>query len=442
MKPIVAIVGRPNVGKSTFFNRAAGRRIAIVEDTPGVTRDRIYADCSWMGRNFTLIDTGGLELFSEDVLYTHMREQALAAAEVADVVLFIMDGRHGLTAEDYDVADTLRRCGKPLVLAVNKVDHMGQDDVKYDYYSLGLGEPYTMSAVQGLGVGDVLEAVVEAFPPETLEENIDEEGIIRIAVVGKPNAGKSSLVNALLGEERVIVSDIPGTTRDAIDSPLSADGQDYILIDTAGMRRKARIEDDSVERYSVLRALTAIRRCDVAILMIDAAEGVSEQDAKIAGYVHDEGKGTVILLNKWDLPEKDEKTLDEMKNLVYSTLSFMTYAPILSVSCKTGQRINRVLPLVREVYEKLHFRTTTGILNDVIQDAVSAVEPPSDKGRRLRILYATQGREVPPTFVLFVNDGSLLHFSYQRYLENYLRKTFDLTGTPIRVICRDREEKD
>lgn len=442
IKPIVAIVGRPNVGKSTLFNRLVGRRISIVEDTPGVTRDRIYADVRWLDHAFTLIDTGGLELFSEDSLYTHMRQQAQLAAESADVILFLLDGQQGLTAEDYDVADYLRRCKKPLVLGVNKVDNSRMDEqVKYDYYCLGLGEPHTISAVQGLGLGDMLDELVSYFPQGDEPEAVDEEAI-QIAVVGKPNAGKSSLVNAILREDRVIVSNIPGTTRDAIDTPFEQGGRRYNLIDTAGMRKKGKIELDTLERYSVIRSLAAVRRADVCLMMIDGDQGVTEQDAKIAGFIDAEGKPAVVLVNKWDLVEKDDKTTERFTQRIYETLSFMTYAPVLFVSCKTGQRLNRVLPLVEEVYAKSRFRTTTGVLNDVINDAVAAMSPPSDKGRPVKIYYATQAKEVPPTFVLFMNYPDGMHYSYRRYLENHLRKTFDLKGTPIRLILRGRDEED
>lgn len=442
IKPIVAIVGRPNVGKSTLFNRLVGRRISIVEDTPGVTRDRIYADVRWLDHAFTLIDTGGLELFSEDSLYTHMRQQAQLAAESADVILFLLDGQQGLTAEDYDVADYLRRCKKPLVLGVNKVDNSRMDEqVKYDYYCLGLGEPHTISAVQGLGLGDMLDELVSYFPQGDEPEAVDEEAI-QIAVVGKPNAGKSSLVNAILREDRVIVSNIPGTTRDAIDTPFEQGGRRYNLIDTAGMRKKGKIELDTLERYSVIRSLAAVRRADVCLMMIDGDQGVTEQDAKIAGFIDAEGKPAVVLVNKWDLVEKDDKTTERLTQRIYETLSFMTYAPVLFVSCKTGQRLNRVLPLVEEVYAKSRFRTTTGVLNDVINDAVAAMSPPSDKGRPVKIYYATQAKEVPPTFVLFMNYPDGMHYSYRRYLENHLRKTFDLKGTPIRLILRGRDEED
>ncbi len=441
-KPIIAIVGRPNVGKSTLFNRLVGRRISIVEDTPGVTRDRIYADMQWLNYEFTLIDTGGLELFSEDVLYTHMREQAQAAAESADVILFLLDGSQGLTAEDYDVADYLRKSSKPVVLAINKVDNKAMDEeVRYDYYALGLGEPHTISAVQGLGLGDMLDELVRCLeePSGTEEEGGD---VIRIAVVGKPNAGKSSLVNALLQENRVIVSDIPGTTRDAIDTPFEKDGRRYCLIDTAGLRKKGKIELDTIERYSVIRTLAAVRRADVCLLMIDAEQDVSEQDAKITGFIENEGKPMVILVNKWDLIEKETRTADQFTKRIYETLAFVTYAPVLYVSCRTGQRLNRILPQVEEVYRKSRFRTTTGVLNEVINDAVTAMSLPSDKGRAVKIFYAAQANEVPPTFVLFSNRPEGIPLSYRRYLENYLRKTFDLSGTPVRLVFRGREEEE
>lgn len=436
-KPLVAIVGRPNVGKSTFFNRIVGRRIAIVEDIPGVTRDRIYADAKWQNNEFTLIDTGGIEVNTEDVLLTQMRQQAELAMETADVILFFTDAKEGLVAADHEVADMLRRCRKPVVLAVNKVDHINYEDQMYEFYELGMGTPYPISSVQGMGLGDLLDAVVADFPEES--EEYSDENTIKIAIVGKPNAGKSSLVNAITGDNRVIVSDIPGTTRDAIDTFFSTDDKNYILIDTAGMRKKARIEDASLERYSVIRALTAIRRSDVVIIMLDAEQGVSEQDARIAGYVEEMGRACIILVNKWDLIEKNDKTMEEFKSKIYSTLYFIDYAPMQFISCLTGQRMHKVLDLVNTVYERSHMRVTTGMLNDAIDDAVMLVSPPTSKGRRLNILYATQASTAPPNFILFVNDSDLLPTSYERYLENHLRKSFDLMGTPIKITPRTRK---
>ena len=436
-KPLVAIVGRPNVGKSTFFNRIVGRRIAIVEDIPGVTRDRIYADAKWQNDEFTLIDTGGIEVNTEDVLLSQMRQQAELAMETADVIIFFTDAKEGLVAADHEVADMLRRSRKPIVLAVNKVDHINYEEQMYEFYELGMGTPYPISSVQGMGLGDLLDAVVAEFSEE--KEEYNDSNTIKIAIVGKPNAGKSSLVNSITGDNRVIVSDIPGTTRDAIDTFFSTDGKDYILIDTAGMRKKGRIEDSSLERYSVIRSLTAIRRSDVVIIMLDAEEGVSEQDARIAGYVEEMGKACLILVNKWDLIEKDDKTMDAFKNNIYSTLYFIDYAPMQFISCLTGQRVHKVLDLVNTVYERSQMRITTGMLNDAIDDAVMLVSPPTSKGRRLNILYATQASTAPPHFILFVNDSELLPKSYERYLENHLRKSFDLMGTPIKITPRTRK---
>lgn len=437
MKPLVAIVGRPNVGKSTLFNRLVGKRIAIVENTPGVTRDRIYADAHWLDHTFTLIDTGGLDVSSEETMLSHMRRQVDLAAASADVILFLVDGKTGLVSDDRDVADYLRCCAKPVLLVVNKVDTPLRDEGIYEFYELGMGDPYPVSSAQGTGLGEMLDALVALLPRKEARE---QNEALRFAVTGKPNVGKSSLVNLLLREERVIVSDIPGTTRDAVDTAFTRDGRDYVIIDTAGMRRKSRVEDDSLERYSVIRALTAVRRADVVLLMIDATEGVTDQDAKIAGYIANQGKPVVIVINKWDLIEKDEHTTSEFTRRVYTALSFMTWAPVLFISCKTGQRHHRLLPLICDVYGKARFRVPTGVLNDVIGDATAAMEPPSDKGRRLRIYYATQVDVAPPTFVLFVSHPELMPVSYIRYLENYLRKTFDFTGTPIRMSCRSRGE--
>ncbi len=437
-KPIVAVVGRPNVGKSTLFNKLTGKRIAIVEDTPGVTRDRIYGDAEWLDYSFTLIDTGGIEPVKDDIISVQMRRQAQLAIDTADVILFLTDGREGITSADSDVADMLRRCKKPIVLAVNKVDHPKFEDVVYDFYALGIGEPMTISAEQGLGLGDLLDAIVAHFPKHDAEE---EGEAVRIAFAGKPNVGKSSLVNKLLGQERTIVSDIPGTTRDAIDSPFEVDGESYILVDTAGIRRKRAIEDESVERYSVIRSLGAIRRADVVLIVIDASSGMSEQDVKIAGYAHEEGKASAIIVNKWDLIEKDTHTIEIFKKKLKADLSFMDYVPMLFISAKTGQRVNKIMDLVRLVYEQNCRRISTGVLNDIVNEAISVNEPPTDNGRRLKIYYATQVSTKPPTFVLFVNDADLMHFSYKRYLENYLRKSFGLDATPIRIIARTRESE-
>jgi len=434
-KPIVAIVGRPNVGKSTFFNQIVGKRISIVDDQPGVTRDRIYADAEWLNRKFTLVDTGGLDPESDDELLVHIRRQVEIAIDTADVIIFLVDGQVGVTPADQQIANLLRKTRKPVVLAVNKIDNREDESMVLDFFSLGLGEPIGISATHKRGIGDLLDRVVKHLPDKEVEE--EEDQVIKIAVVGRPNVGKSSLVNRILGEERVIVSDIPGTTRDAIDTPFEMDGREYVIIDTAGIRRKSRI-NEALERYSVLRALAAIRRCDVALIMLDATQQVAEQDAKIAGLVHEEGKASVIVVNKWDLVEKDTYTMEEYKNRILQKLGFIAYAPMVFISARTGQRVNRVLELVDEVYSRYTMRVSTGVLNDCVSDAVAVAAPPSEKGRMLKIYYVTQVSVKPPTFVLFVNDPELMHDSYQRYLENYLRKTFGLTGTPIRLLVRQR----
>ena len=440
-KPLVAVVGRPNVGKSTFFNRIAGHRISIVEDTPGVTRDRIYADCEWLNRKFTLIDTGGIDPRTDDILLKQMRAQAEVAIDTCDVILFFTDGRTGLTADDEDVATMLRRSGKPVILVVNKVDHPGMNDAVYDFYSLGLGEPFPISSTNMLGLGDLLDEVIRHFPKETggMEE---EAHTIQIAVVGRPNVGKSSLVNRILGQERSMVSDLAGTTRDAIDTAFIRDGQRYNIIDTAGIRRKRAIEDASIERYSILRALTAVRRCDVALIVLNAEEGVTEQDTKIAGYVHEEGKAAIIVVNKWDAVEKDTYTLEAFRKQVLEDLKFMDYAPVVFISALTGQRVPKVLETVKAVYVQASRRVTTGLLNDVLADAPASLQAPFMNGRRLKIYYATQQGVCPPTFVFFVNDEDLMHFAYQRYLENQFRKTFGFEGTPIRFILREKNQKE
>ncbi len=438
-KPLVAVVGRPNGGKSTFFNKIIGKRIAIVEDTPGVTRDRIYGDAEWLDYHFALVDTGGIEPMKEDIISTQMRRQAELAIETADVIIFMVDGREGITAADEDVAEMLRRSAKPIVLAVNKVDHPKFEDSAYDFYALGIGNPITISAEQGLGLGDLLDEVVAYFPKYDKEYESDA---INIAIVGKPNVGKSSLVNALLGYERTIVSNISGTTRDAIDTPFTWNDNEFVLVDTAGIRRKRAIEDETIERYSVIRSLGAIRRADVVLIVIDAAEGMSEQDVRIAGYVHEEGKASVVIVNKWDIIEKDTHTMNEFKKKLYSDLAFMSYVPMLFISAKTGQRVNKVLELAKYAYDQNSMRISTGTLNDVISEAITVTEPPSDKGRRLKIYYATQFATNPPTFALVVNDPNIMHFSYQRYLENYLRKSFGLDATPIRLKVRQRGKND
>lgn len=436
MKPIVAIVGRPNVGKSTLFNKITGKKIAIVEDKPGVTRDRIYDDAEWCGHNFTLIDTGGIELKSEDEMWRHIKKQAEIAIETADVILLLCDVKSEITASDYDVADMLRRSRKPVVLAVNKLDNYKPERL-FEYYNLGLGEPFGISCEQALGLGDMLDEVCSYL--DKVEEEETEGESIKIAVVGKPNAGKSSLVNKLLGYDRTIVSDISGTTRDAIDTPFTVNGQNYILIDTAGIRKKKAVDED-VEYYSVIRALGAVRRADVCLVVVDSKEGLSEQDVKICGYVHEQGKPSVIVMNKWDLIEKDTNTINEFNKKLDCDLAFMDYYKSVYVSALSGQRVKNILAVAMESYENAHRRITTGTLNDLIGDAVRTIDPPSKKGKRLKIYYSTQDDVCPPRFVVFVNDSELVHFSYKRYLENVLRKAFDFSGTPIRILFRNRDE--
>jgi len=438
-KPIVAIVGRPNVGKSTFFNYLAGKRISIVEDTPGVTRDRIYTEVEWRNRKFTLIDTGGIEPYSEDKIMKQMKNQAEIAIETADVIIFMVDMKDGLTASDREVATMLRKSKKPIILAVNKVDKVGELPAEvYEFYNLGMDNLMPISSIHGLGVGDLLDEVFKYFPDEA-EEEYDEE-VIKVAVVGKPNAGKSSLINKILGEERVIVSDIPGTTRDAIDTYVENEEGKFVFIDTAGIRRKSKITEN-IERYSAIRSWTAIERADVCLIMIDAVEGVTEQDTKIAGYAHEQGKASIIVVNKWDLVEKTTGTLEEYRKTVLEKLGFMLYAPVVFISAKTGQRVDKIYDLVKYVANQAALRITTGVLNDLLNEAIAMVQPPSDKGRRLKIYYMTQASVKPPTFVLFVNNMELMHYSYERYLENQLRKSFGFEGTPIRFLIREKEKE-
>ncbi len=437
-KPIVAVVGRPNVGKSTLFNVLAGERISIVQDTPGVTRDRIYADASWLNKAFTLIDTGGIEPESKDIILSQMREQAQIAIDTADVIIFITDVRQGLQDADSKVADMLRRSGKPVVLAVNKVDSFEKfmPDV-YEFYNLGIGDPVPISAASRLGIGDLLDEVAAHFPADVEDEAEDDRP--KVAIVGKPNVGKSSLINRLTGEERVIVSEIAGTTRDAIDTELCHNGKEYVFIDTAGLRRKNKIKEE-IERFSIIRAVTAVERADVVILVIDAQEGVTEQDAKIAGIAHERGKGIIIAVNKWDAIEKDDKTIYKYTGRIREILSFMPYAEILFISAKTGQRLPKLFDMVDVVLENNSLRVTTGVLNEIMSEAVAMQQPPSDKGKRLRLYYITQVSVKPPTFVIFVNDKELMHFSYTRYLENRIRDAFGFKGTSLKFIIRERKE--
>ena len=439
-KPVVAIVGRPNVGKSTLFNVLAGEMISIVKDTPGVTRDRIYADVSWLDQDFTLIDTGGIEPESSDIILSQMREQAQIAIDTADVIIFITDVRQGLVDADSKVADMLRRARKPVILAVNKVDNFDKfvPDV-YEFYNLGIGDPNPVSASSRLGIGDLLDAVVSYFPEKTEEEEEDERP--RVAIVGKPNVGKSSIINKLLGENRVIVSDIAGTTRDAIDTEIVHDGREYVFIDTAGLRRKSKIKEE-LERYSIIRTVTAVERADVVLMVIDAVEGVTEQDAKIAGIAHERGKGVIIVVNKWDAIEKNDKTMREYEGKIRNVLSYMPYAEIMYISAKTGQRIHKLFEMIDMVIENQSLRIATGVLNEIMTEAVAMQQPPSDKGKRLKLYYITQVSVKPPTFVIFVNDKELMHFSYTRYLENKIREAFGFRGTSLKFFIRERKEKE
>ena len=438
-KPIVAVVGRPNVGKSTLFNALAGENISIVKDTPGITRDRIYADIHWLDMTFTLIDTGGIEPDSKDVILSQMREQAEIAMETADVIIFLVDVKQGLVDADSKVADMLRRSHKPVVLVVNKVDSFQKymADV-YEFYNLGIGDPHPISAVNRLGIGDMLEAVTEYFDKEQAEEEEDDR--TRVAIVGKPNVGKSSLINRLLGEDRVIVSDIAGTTRDAVDAKVKWQGKEYIFIDTAGLRRKGKIKEE-IERYSVIRTVTAVERAHVVVIVIDATEGVTEQDAKIAGIAHERGKGVIIAVNKWDAVEKDDKTIYKHTNRIREVLAYMPYAELVFISAKTGQRLPKLFETIDAVIENQTLRIQTGVLNEILSEAVAMQQPPSDRGKRLKIFYMTQVGVRPPTFVIFVNDKELMHFSYTRYIENKVRDAFGFRGTPLKFIIRERGEK-
>ena len=439
-KPMVAIIGKPNVGKSTFFNYIIGKRLSIVEDMPGVTRDRVYGEANWRGRSFTLIDTGGIEPKSDDIILTQMKSQADIAISIADVIIFLTDIRQGVTAADQEIALMLKKSKKPVVLVCNKSDNFGkvQDDI-YEFYNLGLGDPYPVSSTNALGIGDVLDAIYEEFPVK--DENEEDDEIINVAVIGKPNVGKSSLVNRILGENRVIVSNIAGTTRDAIDSYFENDKGKYNFIDTAGIRRKSKVSE-SIEKFSVMRSLLAIERADVCLLLIDAQEGVTDQDAKIAGEAHEAGKGVIIVVNKWDTIEKTTGTLENYKKEVYNKLGYLTYAPMLFISAETGQRVDKLFELINKVASNNSMRVSTSMLNEVINEAIAVVQPPTDKGRRLKILYATQASTKPPTFVIFVNSKQLFHFSYERYLVNQIRTNFGLEGTPIRVISREKGDKE
>ncbi len=436
-RPIVAIVGRPNVGKSTLFNALAGRRISIVQETPGVTRDRIYADVEWLDKRFTMIDTGGIEPESADVILSQMREQAQIAIDTADVIVFMTDVRQGLVDADSKVADMLRRSKKPVIMVVNKVDDQKFNMDVYEFYNLGMGDPLPISASGKLGLGDLLDRIVESFPEGAGEEEEDE--IPHIAIIGKPNVGKSSIINKILGQDRVIVSDIAGTTRDAVDTAVSWDGQEYVFIDTAGLRRKSKVKED-LERYSVIRAVAAVERADVVLVVIDAAEGVTVQDAKIAGIAHEKGKGVIVLVNKWDLVEKTDKTIYKYTDEIREVLSFMPYAKLLFISAKTGQRIPRMFETIDAVIQNHALRVQTGVLNEILTEATALHQPPSDKGKRLKIYYMTQVSVKPPTFVFFVNSKKLMHFSYTRYLENRIRDAFGFEGTPLRFIIRERKE--
>ena len=438
--PVVAVVGRPNVGKSTLFNKLIGKRLSIVEDTPGVTRDRIYAKGEWRNRQFMLVDTGGIETVTEDVILKQMRQQAELAIERADVIILVTDVRCGVTADDSAVASMLQKSGKPVILAVNKCDTIGEPPMElYEFYNLGIGDPYPISAAHGHGTGDMLDALYEYLPEEDAEN--DDEDNIKVAIIGKPNVGKSSLVNRIAGEERVIVSNVAGTTRDATDTVVENEEGIFTLIDTAGIRKKAKVTE-RIEHYSVLRAYMAVDRADVCLILIDAAEGFTEQDSKVAGYAHEQGKASIIVVNKWDLIEKDNKTMREYEDKLKNDFGFMSYAPFLFISAKTGQRVQKLFSLIREVYLQNNIRISTGMLNDVLAYATTRVQPPSDKGKRLKIYYITQASSKPPTFVIFVNRADLFHFSYQRYLENQIRSTFGLSGTPVRFVVRERAKDE